>query len=111
MMGFALNQVLHGSGELQPVGMGSPMVAPYGAYPTADGHTAILGTTSDREWRRLARDVLAAPISPRTRGTPTTATGSGTGPNSTRSSAAGARSTTWPKSSAAPTTPGSATPA
>lgn len=35
----------------------------------------------------------------------------GTGPNSTRSSAAGARSATWPRSSAAPTTPGSATPA
>jgi crotonobetainyl-CoA:carnitine CoA-transferase CaiB-like acyl-CoA transferase len=61
MMGFALNQVLHGGGELEPVGMGSPMVAPYGAYPTADGQTAVLGTTSDREWRRLARDLLGRP--------------------------------------------------
>ncbi|MCR5980356.1 CoA transferase [Gordonia jinghuaiqii] len=54
MMGFALNQVLHGAPEPVPVGMGSPMVAPYGAYTTADGRTAVLGTTSDREWRRLA---------------------------------------------------------
>jgi len=61
MMGFALNQVLHAGEELEPVGMGSPMVAPYGAYPTADGQTAVLGTTSDREWRRLARDLLGRP--------------------------------------------------
>jgi len=61
MMGFALNQVLHGGGEPQPVGMGSPIVAPYGAYPTADGQTAVLGTTSDREWRRLTNDLLDRP--------------------------------------------------
>ncbi|NEW26657.1 CaiB/BaiF CoA transferase family protein [Nocardia cyriacigeorgica] len=54
MMGFALNQYLHAGTEPEPVGMGSPMIAPYGAYPTADGHTAVLGTTSDREWHRLA---------------------------------------------------------
>lgn len=54
MMGFALNQVIHAGTEPVPVGMGSPMIAPYGAYPTSDGHTAVLGTTNDREWRRLA---------------------------------------------------------
>ncbi len=54
MMGFALNQVIHGGTEPEPVGMGSPMVAPYGAYPTADDQTVVLGTTSDREWARLA---------------------------------------------------------
>ena len=32
------------------------MVAPYGSYTTADQQTVVLGTTSDREWRRLARD-------------------------------------------------------
>jgi itaconate CoA-transferase len=61
MMGFALNQVLHGGEEPQPVGMGSPVVAPYGAYPTADGQTAVLGTTSDREWQRLTNDLLERP--------------------------------------------------
>jgi itaconate CoA-transferase len=61
MMGFALNQVLHGAPEPEPVGMGSPMVAPYGAYPTADGQTVVLGTTSDREWRRLATELLRRP--------------------------------------------------
>lgn len=53
MMGFALNQVLHGAPAPEPVPMGSPMVVPYGAYPTADGQTVVLGTTSDREWHRL----------------------------------------------------------
>jgi crotonobetainyl-CoA:carnitine CoA-transferase CaiB-like acyl-CoA transferase len=38
--------------------MGSPMVAPYGAYATADDQTVVLGTTSDQEWQRLARDML-----------------------------------------------------
>jgi itaconate CoA-transferase len=61
MMGFALNQVLHAGTAPEPVGMGSPAVAPYGAYPAADGQTAVLGTTSDREWRRLARDLLGRP--------------------------------------------------
>ncbi|WP_052207453.1 CaiB/BaiF CoA transferase family protein [Sinomonas humi] len=54
MMGFAMNQVIHAGTEPVPVGMGSPMVAPYGAYATADGEMAVLGTTNDREWRRLA---------------------------------------------------------
>ncbi len=54
MMGFALNQWIHTGTEPVPVGLGSPMIAPYGGYPTADGQTVVLGTTNDREWRRLA---------------------------------------------------------
>ncbi|RZK70094.1 MAG: CoA transferase [Rhodococcus sp. (in: high G+C Gram-positive bacteria)] len=61
MMGFALNQVVHAGTEPEPVGMGSPMIAPYGAFGTADGQTVVLGTTSDREWRRLATDLLDRP--------------------------------------------------
>ena len=30
----------------------------YGAYRTADGQTAVLGTTNDREWQRLSREIL-----------------------------------------------------
>jgi crotonobetainyl-CoA:carnitine CoA-transferase CaiB-like acyl-CoA transferase len=37
------------------------MVAPYGGYRTADGQTLVLGTTNDREWQRLAVQVLARP--------------------------------------------------
>lgn len=54
MMGFALNQVIHSDVEPVPVGMGSPMIAPYGSYRTADGQVAVLGTTNNREWRKLA---------------------------------------------------------
>ena len=61
MMGAQLNQVIHGGQEPEPAGMGSPMVAPYSAYHTADGQTVVLGTTSDREWRRLAGDLLERP--------------------------------------------------
>jgi itaconate CoA-transferase len=61
LMGFALNTVLHGGEEPVPVGLGSPMVAPYGAYPTRDGQTVVLGTTSDREWQRLAGDLMQDP--------------------------------------------------
>lgn len=58
MMGYHLNYTRHSGVEQQPVGMSSPAVAPYGAYATGDGQTVVLGTTNDREWRRLARDVL-----------------------------------------------------
>ncbi|HMZ13863.1 MAG TPA: CoA transferase, partial [Mycobacterium sp.] len=39
----------------------SPAVAPYGAYRTADGQTVVLGTTNDREWQRLAREIIERP--------------------------------------------------
>lgn len=60
-MGFALQHTLHSGQELVPVGMGSPKVAPYGGFPTVDGQTVVLGTTNDREWRALARDMLGRP--------------------------------------------------
>jgi crotonobetainyl-CoA:carnitine CoA-transferase CaiB-like acyl-CoA transferase len=64
-MGFALQFTQHTGEERQPNGMSTPMVAPYGAYLTGDGQTVVLGTTNDREWQRLAtqlieRDDLAA---------------------------------------------------
>ncbi|MFT4201552.1 CaiB/BaiF CoA transferase family protein [Gordonia sp. (in: high G+C Gram-positive bacteria)] len=52
-MGPVINQYIHAGIDAEPVGMGSPMIVPYGAYPTADGQTAVLGTTSDREWQRM----------------------------------------------------------
>lgn len=61
LMGYALTHTQHSGTEQQPRGMGSPAVAPYGAYATADGHTVVLGTTNDAEWRRLARDLLGRP--------------------------------------------------
>jgi itaconate CoA-transferase len=61
LMGYPLTYTRHSGVEQQPVGMGSPAVVPYGAYPTADGRTVILGTTNDAEWQRLARDMMGRP--------------------------------------------------
>jgi crotonobetainyl-CoA:carnitine CoA-transferase CaiB-like acyl-CoA transferase len=61
LMGYSLNIAAHAGIDQPPVGMGSPAVAPYSAYGTADGQTVVLGTTNDREWQRLALDVLERP--------------------------------------------------
>ncbi len=58
MSGFALNQVIHTGVQPERVPMGTPMLAPSGAYPTADGKTVVLGVTSDREWARFAEDLM-----------------------------------------------------
>ena len=60
-MGFALNQARYGGFDVKPNGLSSPMVSPYGAYPTADGQTLVLGTTNVRVWQRLATRVLGRP--------------------------------------------------
>jgi crotonobetainyl-CoA:carnitine CoA-transferase CaiB-like acyl-CoA transferase len=41
--------------------VGSPAVAPYGAFQTRDGQTVVLGTTNDREWQRVAREIIDRP--------------------------------------------------
>lgn len=61
LMGYPLTFTQHSGVDQQPRGMGSPAVAPYGAYRTADGQTVVLGTTNDREWQRLARKLLERP--------------------------------------------------
>jgi itaconate CoA-transferase len=61
LMGYTLHWTRHTGVEQQPVGMGSPAVAPYGAYGTLDGQTVVLGTTNDAEWQRLARDLIERP--------------------------------------------------
>jgi itaconate CoA-transferase len=58
MMGYSLTWTRYTGADQQPVGMGSPAVAPYGAFFTADGRTVVLGTTNDGEWQRLARTML-----------------------------------------------------
>lgn len=58
LMGYALTWSNYTGEDQQPVGMGSPSVAPYGSYPTSDGQVVVLGTTNDREWQRLATELL-----------------------------------------------------
>ena len=57
-MGYQLTYTQHSGIDQQPLGMSSPAVAPYRSYGTADGQTVVLGTTNDREWQRLAREIL-----------------------------------------------------
>ncbi|MEU8803110.1 CaiB/BaiF CoA-transferase family protein [Spirillospora sp. NPDC048819] len=60
-LGFALLYARYTGEERAPIGMSSPIVAPYNAYPTRDGRTVVLGTTNDAEWQRLARDLIGRP--------------------------------------------------
>ncbi|WP_131744887.1 CaiB/BaiF CoA-transferase family protein [Frankia sp. Cppng1_Ct_nod] len=60
-MGYPMYYTLGTGIEQQPNGMSSPSVAPYGAYRTADEQVLVVGTTNDREWQRLAVDVLGRP--------------------------------------------------
>lgn len=61
IMGYSLTYTQHSGIDQEPIGVGSPAVAPYGAYPTRDGQTVVLGTTNDREWQRLAREIIDRP--------------------------------------------------
>ncbi|MDO3646893.1 CaiB/BaiF CoA transferase family protein [Nocardia mangyaensis] len=61
VMGYQLTYTRHSGIDQQPLGMSSPAVAPYGAYPTGDGQTVVLGTTNDAEWQRFARELLRRP--------------------------------------------------
>jgi crotonobetainyl-CoA:carnitine CoA-transferase CaiB-like acyl-CoA transferase len=42
-------------------GLSHPVIAPYDAFPTRDGHAIVVGVQNDREWGRLATDVLGRP--------------------------------------------------
>jgi itaconate CoA-transferase len=61
IMGYQLTYTQHSGIDQQPLGMSSPAVAPYGAFDTRDGQTVVLGTTNDREWQRVARDIIERP--------------------------------------------------
>jgi itaconate CoA-transferase len=60
-MSWALHQARATGRDPEPLGVSSPMVSPYGAYRTADEQVIVIGTTNDREWQRLATDVLGRP--------------------------------------------------
>ncbi len=61
IMGYQLTYTQHSGIDQQPLGVSSPAVAPYGAFGTRDGQTVVLGTTNDREWQRVAREIIERP--------------------------------------------------
>ncbi|MGW0827792.1 CaiB/BaiF CoA transferase family protein [Streptomyces sp. NPDC002845] len=60
-MGHPLHHVMHGGTPPVRTGLAHAVIAPYDAYPTADGGRVLLSVQNDREWRRLAEQVLGRP--------------------------------------------------
>jgi len=60
-MGHPLYVADHTGDDPPRAGLSHPVIAPYDAYPTADGHEVVIGIQNDREWVRLAREVLGRP--------------------------------------------------
>lgn len=60
-MGHPLHHTMHGGEQPVRTGLAHAVIAPYDAYPTADGDRVLLSVQNDREWRRLAEQVLEQP--------------------------------------------------
>jgi len=60
-MGHPLHHAMHGGTSPARTGLAHAVIAPYDAYPTADGGRVLLSVQNDREWRRLAEQVLGRP--------------------------------------------------
>ncbi|MFJ6515270.1 CaiB/BaiF CoA transferase family protein [Streptomyces sp. NPDC091406] len=60
-MGHPLHQGMHGAAPPARTGLAHSVIAPYDAFATADGEQVLLSVQNDREWRRLAEQVLGRP--------------------------------------------------
>lgn len=60
-MGHPLHHTMHGGVPPRRTGLAHAVIAPYDAYPTADGAGVLLSVQNDREWRRLAEQVIGRP--------------------------------------------------
>ncbi|WP_426403301.1 CaiB/BaiF CoA transferase family protein [Streptomyces sp. R-07] len=60
-MGHPLHHGMHGGTAPARTGLAHAVIAPYDAYPTADGGLVLLSVQNDREWRRLAEQVIGRP--------------------------------------------------
>lgn len=60
-MGHPLHHAMHGGTAPARTGLAHAVIAPYDAYPTAGGGRVLLSVQNDREWRRLAEQVLGRP--------------------------------------------------
>ncbi|MFP3990273.1 CaiB/BaiF CoA-transferase family protein [Streptomyces sp. E11-3] len=60
-MGHPLHHAMHGGTAPARAGLAHAVIAPYDAYPTADGARVLLSVQNDREWRRLAEQVIGRP--------------------------------------------------
>ncbi|MFE6285100.1 CaiB/BaiF CoA transferase family protein [Streptomyces sp. NPDC057877] len=60
-MGHPLHHAMHGGTAPARTGLAHAVIAPYDAYATADGGRVLLSVQNDREWRRLAEQVVGRP--------------------------------------------------
>jgi crotonobetainyl-CoA:carnitine CoA-transferase CaiB-like acyl-CoA transferase len=60
-MGHPLHHAMHDGTPPARTGVAHAVIVPYDAYPTADGGRVLLSVQNDREWRRLAEQVLGKP--------------------------------------------------
>lgn len=59
-MGHPMYMQLYGGRSIPRMGLSHAAIAPYDAYPTADGQI-LIGVQNDRGWRALLTDVFGAP--------------------------------------------------
>ncbi|MEU0431713.1 CaiB/BaiF CoA-transferase family protein [Streptomyces sp. NPDC006290] len=60
-MGHPLHHAMHGGTPPERTGLAHAVIVPYDVYSTADGGRVLLSVQNDREWRRLAQQVLGQP--------------------------------------------------
>lgn len=60
-MGHPLHHAMHGGTPPERTGLAHSVIVPYDVYSTADGGRVLLSVQNDREWRRLAQQVLGTP--------------------------------------------------
>ncbi|AEA26274.1 CaiB/BaiF CoA transferase family protein [Pseudonocardia benzenivorans] len=60
-LAYPLYYTLYGGTAPARMGTTHPTIAPYGAFPTADGTPVLVAVQNDREWRRLCEVVLGDP--------------------------------------------------
>jgi len=60
-MGHQIQHALHTGQQPRRMGLSHTVIAPYNRYPTRDGEQVLIGVQNDREWRRLAADLIGDP--------------------------------------------------
>ncbi|MFE2534992.1 CaiB/BaiF CoA transferase family protein [Streptomyces sp. NPDC059371] len=60
-MGHPLHHAMHEGTPPARTGLAHAVIVPYDAYSTADGGRVLLSVQNDREWRRLAQQVVGRP--------------------------------------------------
>jgi itaconate CoA-transferase len=61
LMGYTIYYTAYSGRRHEPNGISHPTLSPYEAFDTADGRKVVVGVQNDREWRRLASEVLGRP--------------------------------------------------